>query len=835
MLRLPYLLFCSFLLCSNVLHAQFSELDNASYSSPKRYKIEDITFVGMQNTDQRGLLLLTHLAIGDTISYPSDDLSGAIESLWQSGKFGNIKLNVVGLVENKMQLEFELTENFPLSRYNFVGVKRGDWEDLKKKLSLRSGVPVNQELMNTVDRKIKEYYTDKGFLNTEVTIRTRPDEKQPTSQLWNIVIDKKQKVKINEISFEGNTAFTAKKLKKRLKETKEKRWWSILKASKYVETDYYKDKENIIALYREKGYRDAAITFDTVQRHDDRTVDIKIRIKEEKPYYFRNITWLGNSKYPASKLSSMLGIKKGDIYNQKNLEQNLYMNPNGQDVTSLYMDDGHLFFNVMPAEINIEKDSIDIEMRMFEGKQATIDEVTVSGNTKTYDHVILRELTTRPGQLFRRTDLMRSQTGLQQLGYFNPEKLNVIPKPNPKDGTVDIEYIVEEKPSDQFEASVSYGGQRVFGSLGVSFNNFSLRNIANRKTWKPLPTGDGQKLSTRAQFGQYFQSYNFSFTEPWIGGKKPNSLSVTLAHSIWKISSTSVDNVSTVTNLSRNSIISVGYGKRLQAPDDFFTLYSELSYQYFHMFNSTFVDPQYKTGFYNNMYGRIVLSRSSVNHNIYPTAGSTFRFTLQGTLPYSKIKVLARKEGYDNIPPAQRLKWVEFYKFKFDAEWFSTLKGKLVLFTRANIGYMNYYNQKLGLAPFDRFYMGGTGLNSNNAQGGMFGQDIVGLRGYDDLSISGASGAGIYNRFTIELRHKIIENQMITAYGLAFAEGGSAWTQNRQFNPFELRRSAGVGLRLFMPMIGLIGMDYGWRLDNIPSAPGMAKSQFHFIIGQNFN
>jgi outer membrane protein insertion porin family len=539
-------------------------------------------------------------------------------------------------------------------------------------------------------------------------------------------------------------------------------------------------------------------------------------------YKFGTITWVGNTKYSSEKLNSVLGIKPGDIYNQSQFESRLYMSEQSNDVSSLYMDDGYLFFQVNPIETRVHGDSIDYEMRIYEGKQATIRAITIVGNTKTHDRVIMREIRTRPGQLFRRVDVIRSQRQLASLGYFDPEKIQINPKPDPYTGTVDIEYVVEERPSDQVELSGGWGAGRIVGTLGVSFNNFSTRNFFNLPSWTPLPSGDGQKLSIRAQSnGLFFQSYNFSFTEPWLGGKKPNSLSFTMYHSVQSNGVKAKDPGRRDVKITG---LSLGFGKRLKRPDDYFTLYLEANYQYYQLnnFGQVFA---FDNGFSNNLSFRATLERNSTDQAIYPRSGSDIKVIGQFTPPYS----LFNNKNYAEMSTQERYKFVEYYKWKFTSSWFTRLAGDLVLNTRIGFGYLGMYNRQVGVAPFERFYLGGSGLTGYALDG----REIIALRGYDDGSLAPGTGAPIIAKYTWELRYPVSLNPSATVFGLAFVEAGNTWQNFKSFNPFDVYRSAGVGVRVFLPMFGLLGLDYGFRFDDVPGSPSMAPGQIHFTIGMN--
>jgi outer membrane protein insertion porin family len=809
-----------------------------SYSAPKEYEIADITFKTKDNSnlDQNILRLLSGLNKGDKIMIPGDRISGAIEALWKQGLFTGIEVKTSKIDGDKISLIILLEERPRLSRFRFVGVKKNEADDLREQIKLIRGKPVNENLLVNTRNTVREFFIDKGYMNVAVDVNTTNDTIPGGGVMMNILVNKNKRVKIHQININGNQFVTDRKLKKKMKNTKENPWYSLFTTSKYMEDNYVEDKSKILAVYFDKGFKDARIVKDTVYRYDAKHINIDIQIDEGRQYFFRNINWVGNVKYTSKQLSDILGIKKGEIYNQATLEQNLFMNASESDVSSLYMNDGHLFFQVTPVETFVDNDSVDIEMRIYEGKQARINRVTVTGNDKTNDHVVMREIRTRPGQLFRRSDIIRTQRELSQLGYFDPEKMGVNPVPNPQDGTVDIEYKVEEKPSDQLQLSGGWGAGRLIGNLGLAFNNFSARRFLKKDAWRPLPSGDGQRLSLNASStGRAFQSYNLSFTEPWLGGKKPNSLTITAYHSIYGNGAAKND---PTRSLTKNTGIILGYGRRLRWPDDFFTLQQSVSFQYYELVNSTAFE--LANGFANNLSFTTTLSRNSIDGPIYPKSGSNISLSLQFTPPYS---VINNTPASELVTLEQRYKWVEFHKWKFDAQWFTPLsrnKNTLVLMTRANFGFVGLYNQNKGLSPFERFRYGGTGLSGLTWGAQFLGAEIVGLRGYQDGSISkGATGgvgdAPIYSRYTMELRYPISLNPSATVFALGFLEGGNAWTNFKDFNPFSIKRSAGIGVRVFLPMFGLLGLDYGFRFDDVPGYSGMPKSQFHFIIGQNFN
>ena len=592
----------------------------------------------------------------------------------------------------------------------------------------------------------------------------------------------------------------------------------------------------MIAYYNTFGFRDAKVVNDTIYREEDGDLMIEITIDEGERYYFRDISWKGNSIYETEQLSEVLGIEKGEVYNQELLETRLRFSQDGRDVSTLYMDNGYLFFDVTPVEVAIDGDSIDLEIRIFEGPQATIDKVVVKGNDRTHEHVIRRELRTRPGEKFSRSNIIRSQREIMNLGYFNPEAFDINTPVNPQRGTVDIEYTVEERPSDQLELSAGWGGRGrgVIGTLGVSFNNFSVRNIFKKSSWSPLPQGDGQRLSLRGQTnGRFFQSYNASFTEPWLGGKKPTSF--TLAGFYTRLTNGLSGNSSNFQKLSIANV-SIGLGTRLKVPDDFFISNTTLSYQ-----NISLDDWQYRrdflyrgefltTGSFNSISLNQTFTRSSISDPLFPTTGSKFSLAIQVTPPLSLIG----NKDYSDATPQETLKWVEYHKWRFNAEWYTQVFGKFVVKAAAKIGVLGFYNDEIGASPFERFVLGGDGLA--NQQSGLLGYDLISLRGYEieHLPNSEEGGATVFNKYTVELRYPVSLNPSSTIYALAFIEGGNSFRAFRDYNPFDLRRSAGFGLRVFLPMFGTLGFDYGIGFDRPDLAPGTKWTNygnFNIILG----
>lgn len=793
------------------------------YAAPKQFEVGGITVSGVRYLDKKVLILLSGLSVGEKIQVPGEAITEAIHKLWDQGLFSDIEITATKIVDGKIFLDIHLQERPRLSKYALKGVKKGDANDIRESIRLIKGKVVTENLIVSTENIIENHFIDKGFLNVEVETLEEPDSTLPNNVILTFKVDKKKKIKIAKLIFRGNEEVKRGKLERAMKETKQRRWWRVWKTSKFLDFEYENDKKAIIAKYNELGYRDARIISDTIYASKKNAINVEINLEEGRKYYFRNITWSGNTKYSSEVLGKVLGIKKGDVYDQSRLDANLFMNPNGRDVSSLYLDDGYLFFNVQPTEILVVNDSIDLEMRVREGKQATISKVTVIGNTKTNDHVILRELRTKPGQLFSRQDIIRSQRQLSQLGYFNAQTLGVDPKPNPVDGTVDIEYTVEEKPSDQIELSGGWGAGRIVGTLGVTFNNFSLRNMFKKGAWRPLPAGDGQRLSVRAQSnGLYFQSYNFSFMEPWLGGNKPNSFSISAYHSV---QSNGIRKGEDRREAIRITGVSVGLGSRLKWPDDFFLMQHEVSYQNYILENYQLISG-FNNGVSNTVSYKLTLSRNSIGDPIFPTYGSIISGSLELTPPFSLFTGI----DYSTAPASEKYKLIEYHKWKFDAKWYISLAKNLVIETKMQFGFLGLYNRQLGISPFERFYIGGDGLSGF----GLDGREIVALRGYDNNSLSASFGGTIFTKYSAEFRYRISPNPQATVYVLAFAEAGDSWLTFSEFKPYQLKKSAGVGVRIFLPMFGLLGLDYGWRFDDVPGRPDMAPGQFHFSIGQQF-
>ncbi|TAE87326.1 MAG: outer membrane protein assembly factor BamA [Bacteroidetes bacterium] len=815
------------------------------YGFPRTYEVAGIMITGTTFYDKNVLQVLSGLSIGQKIRIPGEDIGKAINTLWKQKLFEDVKIKVVGIIDDKITLEIALKEKPRLSTINIKGLRKGKASTLRDELTIKSGQIITENLINTTRNEIKKFYTEKGFLDAKATFEVIPDDVKKNTSKLRITIKRGAKIKINNINIIGNNALTDKKVRRALKKTKEKR--RLLAKSRYIEAEYEEDKQKIIEKYLALGYRDIEIVKDSVYRNDDKTLNIDITLNEGSKYYFRDIKFLGNTKYSTARLNEILKIQRGDVYNQSLLDSRLNMSQTELDISTLYMDDGYLFFRIEPVEVLVENDSIDLEIRILEGPQARINKVTVSGNTKTSDHVILRELRTKPGQLFSRSDITRSLRELASVGYFNPEALNVNPVPHPESGTVDIEYTVEERPNDQIELSAGWGANSIVGTLGLTLNNFSTRKMFDKSAWTPVPSGDGQRLSLRAQTnGTFFQSYSASLTEPWLGGKKPNALTVSVFHSV---QSNGYRKGEALRSALFTTGLSIGLAKRLRWPDDYFVVQHSANLQRYNNVYNAFGQsniPSIPQGVSNSLSYRLIVSRNSTDQPIYPRKGSNISLSIQATPPYSMFN----GKDYSTISESERYNWLEFHKWKFDATFFTPIVGKLVIMSRANFGFIGTYNSKVGMTPFERFWVGGAGLTGFNLDG----RELIALRGYQDNSLTPYNtqvvqvqpgvyienprreGGTIYNRYTFEVRYPISLNPQATVFPLIFAEGGGAWLKFRDFNPFQVYRSVGAGVRIFLPMFGMIGLDYGYGFD-VPkyTTDGQVnRGNFHFLIGQQF-
>jgi outer membrane protein insertion porin family len=811
--------------------------DSLSYLNPKDYIIGGITISGTKYLDKDVLLTISKLNKGDKINLPGEANANVIKTMYAQGLFDDVQLNITKIVIDTVYLEIAIVERPRLSRLHITGIRKGEIEDVTKKLSDKTGKIVNENLLSTTSAIIKKHFNEKGFLNTTVDIKQRKDPGDANSVILDVAVDKRKKVMISEVDFTGNKAFSDSKLKKYLKKTRTRKFYNIFGSRKFKQDKYDEDKQTLVEKMQAKGYRDAEILSDSVFKTGPNTVGVKIKLYEGPKYYFGNIKWSGNAKYSAEVLGKIFRIKKGDVFSEEELSKRLNgPTPSNDDVSSFYLNDGYLTYNADPVQTKISHDTVDMDIRIYEGPQYTINRVILKGNDVTNDKVVMREIRTKPGQKFNKELLIRSTREIGQLGNFDEQKTE--PKPtniNPQDGTVDIIYNVVEKPSDQIELSGGFGGGQLVGTLGLTFNNFSLRNIFNLKAYKPLPKGDGQKLSLRGQSsGRTYQNFSFTFSEPWLGGKKPIYFALS---AYTQLSSTGQYYATTNPNYNKLRINGVGItlGKRLNWPDNYFQLNYSLNFDHYNLDN--YRGYLFQNGTSYNIKLTQELSRNSLDAPIFPTSGSNIKFTVQATPPYSAFNSI----NYKIATPEERYHFVEYYKFKYDAQWFQRITGKLVLMSQVRFGFLGQYNTLVGPSPFERFKLGGDGMQSYQF---LQGSEIIGLRGYQNFSIipEGTNytadqnpGSAIYNKYTLELRHPVIASQSATIFLLAFAEGGNVWNSFNKFNPYNVKRSVGVGARIFLPIFGLLGLDYGYGFDKIPGIPDANRGQFHFSISQSLN
>lgn len=845
-----------------------------NYSSPQEYEIAEIKVNGLETLNENAIISLAGLAVGDRVKIPGDDITAALRNIWGQGIIADVSINVDRIEGDKVFLIINVTERPRLTRFTFQGVNKTQEGELKDKISLFRGRVLTDAILKNTELNVKKYFIDKGYLNANVRLEQERDTLARNSVKLNVVVDRNSKVKIKRINFNGNETFGDYRLKKKMKSTKEKvrftliRDWvdrlynldketvkdfldttedvslrdirtylsnhvklNFLNASKFIKSDYEADKELIIDFYNSHGYRDAKILNDSVYKSGQNTINLKIDIEEGKKYYFRDIIWTGNYVYSDERLASTLGVEKGDVYDMEKVNKRLNYDPEGgKDISSLYMDNGYLLgFSVTPVEIRVEGDSIDVEMRITEGPQATINKIVLKGNDVTNDHVILREIRTLPGQKFSRSDVIRTQRELSQLGYFDPEKIGIQPIPT-ADGNVDMEYTLVERGNDQIELSGGWGGVFGFvGTLGLVFNNFSIRGVPNLKNWRPIPKGDGQKLALRMQAsGQRFQSYSATFSEPWLGGRRPNAFTINLSHSVQR-------DIDFRTREQYGALgvsgATVSLGRRIKWPDDFFSISNSLSYLLYNINNFG----RFPLGFENNT-GKAhsftfntTIQRNSIDNPMFPRGGSQLSLSANFTPPYSSF----------TEPPSGGTRLIEYHKWMFDSRNYITLAGNLVLETRAHLGFLGSYGGDR-ITAFERFTLGGAGLGAQGQMNFILGRDLVGLRGYEDESLRPVEGSGsssvaggvVFNKFVVELRYPVSLSQAATIYVLGFGEAGNTWNNYAEFNPHNLKKSAGVGARIFMAAFGLIGIDWAYGFDRLPGQLKPSGSQFHFSIGQ---
>lgn len=806
------------------------------YNDPKTYELAGLEVKGAEYSDKNAVISLSGLAIGESITVPGMQVSDVVKRLWKENIFSDVQIRVDNVTGNKIFLVIEVVERPRISQFAFEGIGKSQADDLREKINFIRGTILTESKAQSAKRIIRNFYVEKGFYNAEAEITSKPDKILKNGVIVNIKVDKGTKIRIKELRIAGNEAIKDKKVRKKLKKVHQKTWWRFWARSKYIPKIYEEAKDGLIEFYNDNGMRDALVVSDSVYAYDDKHVIVELEMYEGITYYHRDISWSGNFKYNSEALARVLNIGKGDIYSTSKVQQRLFGDPNGTDVSSLYLDDGYLFWSLDPVEVLVEGDSIDLEMRMTEGPQATNRKIIIEGNTKTSENVIRRELRTAPGQKFSRSAIIRSQREILALNYFDQEKLGVAPIPNQSTGTVDIKYTVEERPSDQLQLQGGWGGRirnaqgdviagGFVGTVQLAFNNFSSKRIFKPEAWRPVPSGDGQRLSVAFQMnGVGYKNFSVSFVEPWLGGKKPNSLGVNASYLVYQ-------NINSI-DIYRNSIFntSIDYGRRLTFPDDFFTSRTSLVYKFYDIIQPASIfrgfdgEPE---AFINIISLRQSFDRSSVDAPIYPRSGSTMSFSVEATPPYSLFR--DKNTDYTDMPDAEKFNFLEFHKWKFQSNWFFRIVGDMVLSTKIEAAYLGAYNDKLGVSPFERFFLGGSGLIGNSFAG-LDGREIIALRGYDNNSINnGGNGYPIYNKFVVELRYPITLNQSAPVWVLAFLEAGNGYDNFRAYNPFALQRSAGAGVRVMLPMVGLLGLDWGYGFDG----PAGEQSQFHFIIGQN--
>jgi outer membrane protein insertion porin family len=801
------------------------------YRNPDDFAIAGITISGVKYLDTNALIGISGLRIGQRVDIPGEDITAAVKKLWAQGLFSDVRITISRFEGDNVYLDIYLQERPRLSTITFTGLRNSETQDLLEKINIPNGSQVTAHLLNNARGKIRSHYVDKGFLNTEVTIVEKDDPDSQNNVILIINVDKKEKVKIEEITFIGAENFPEKKLRRVMKDTRQ-RDLNFFKPSKYIEQKYDADKIKLAEFYNENGFRDFEVTGDSLYPISENRVGLAVKIEEGTRYYLRSVDWVGNSVYPKDLLTRQLKVEPGSVYNQSLINKRLREDEDA--VNSLYLDYGYLFSEVIPVEAKIEGDSIDLQVRIIEGDQAYLNNVILTGNTRTNEHVARRELYTMPGDLFSKEKIIRSVRQVAVLGHFDPEKINPQPLPDIANGTVDLLYVLEEKANDQFEVSGGWGAGMLVGTVGVRFNNFAMKNFFDPKAWRPYPSGDGQSLSVRAQSnGRIYQSYNMSFVEPWLGGKKPNTFSLSFYRSL-------MTNGQKKDSDSRQSMVvdgaSIGFGKRLEWPDDYFSLFTETNYQRYNLSKFDVYSFLFKTGVSNLFSVTTRLTRFSSGPNpIYPMRGSTFTLSLQLTPPYS----LLSGKNYENAPDIEKYKWIEFHKWVIKGDYyfkpFQQENIKLVLNPKFAFGYLGHYNRDIGPSPFENFYLGGDGMTGYS----FYGREVIALRGYENGSLTPNNSAGIpsgnvYTKLTFEIRYPVTLNPQATIFGLVFLEAGKAWYELKDFNPFKLNRSAGVGLRANLPMFGLLGVDWGYGFDAVPLRPSANKGQFHFVIGQQF-
>lgn len=805
-----------------------TKTDSLKFEKGKDYILGDFAVMGLHKFSEQTVKVHSGLTKGSTLKLPGDKLTSAIKRLYETNQFSKVDVYLVKLDGQTAYLEFQVKELPQLEKMIFPNFSKSKNRTLKEEVKIKTGDMVTDNLLVTTKNFFINKYKEKGYLKAKVNVTTRKGEKPNTVDML-VNIDKGERIKVKEITFHGNDNIKSKKLRRKMKNTKRKFFGRFWKRSKYVSSDYAEDLENVIEKYSENGYRDAVISDKKLTWNKDNTINLDIMVEEGKKYFFRNIDYIGNVAYSDAQLSRFLKLAKGDVYNSKVLKERVSGDgsADSQDIQSLYLNSGYLFANVTPVETRVENDSIDVEIRIYEDDPATIRKVSVVGNTTTNDHVIYRELRTKPGNLFSKEDIIRSVREISQLGFFDAE--NIVPdvKPNHTDKTVDIEYSVAEKGSSQIELQGGYGNKAFIGTLGLSFNNFAIRNLFKKDAYKPLPRGDGQSLSLRLQTSKFYSTYSFSFSEPWLGGKKPKSLSMSIYNSRIKGRSGYYEvNDDQGLNIWGATL---GLGQRLQWPDDYFQLSQSISFQRYEMKNYPVLRSlSFDKGNANNVAYSINFSRKSAGPNpIFPINGSDFTLGFKATPPFS----LLNGKDYKTLSDEDKYKWLEYYKTTFKANVYTPIWKKLVLRTNAEFGILGFYNKDLGYSPFERFVMGGDGMSQFRYDG----SETIGLRGYDNGTIASQDKPRtIYNKFSLETRYPITLKPSASIYVMGFLEAGNAYESFEKYNPFDIKRSAGVGLRIFMPAFGLLGIDFAYGFDTPNGSDKKSGWQTHFIIGQQF-
>ena len=858
--KISYLKFYVTLLvitCSLSIHAQ-----DVSYNDGKKYTLGEISVSGNTAFNDGTIVTYSGLRKGSEIKIPGEAISTAIKKLWGSKLFSDIEIYVTKIEGGTAYLEIRLSDLPQLNELKINGIKKGKKESIIKDNKLNKGVKVTENLITTTKNFLTKKYQKQGFYNSKIHINTIEVKDSIQTARVNMVlnIDKGEKVKIQNIDFNGNNVLSDKRLRKSMKGTKKINRLRILKRSKFIDSTYQADLGHVIDTYKENGYRDARILSDSIIINDDKTISLIVNVNEGEQYTFGDISFIGNTVYTNEQLNRLVRINKGDTYNGILLQKRIADNskPDAFDITNQYQNNGYLFSSINPVEVSADNNVIDIEIRISEGKPAYFNSVSVTGNDKTNDHVIYREIRTRPGQLYSKANVVRTVRELGQLGFFDAQEItpNFI-NPNPAEGTIDMEYSVKETGSSQIELQGGYGGGGFIGTLGLSFNNFSIKNIFKKEAYKPIPSGDGQKLALRLQASRFFQTYSFSFSEPWLGGRRPVQFSTSISHTKQFLFNPQTRNADKSRSFNITGI-TFGLARRLSVPDDYFTLSQSVSYQRYDLSNYNTGLFTFGDGFSNNLSYTVGLTRNNTNVDpIFPTGGSTFGVTAKLSLPYSLFNgedytaLNNEREANDAIRrdatstpndinnatdriaeiDQQRFNWLEFYKVNFKGTWYTQLTKNLVLRPNVEFGFLGAYNNDRGIIPFERFYLGGDGLGNFSLDG----REVVQLRGYPNQSLSDQDGGTIYNKFSLELRYPITLKASAKIYALGFLEGGASYNNFRDFNPFEIKRSAGLGVRIFMPAFGLLGIDFGHRFDDIPGQPGSSRNwETHFIIGQQF-